>query len=297
MKKKYLLPVSSVIFILITVVNIVKIDNDSIRSHLAFTMTQYERDIYKDTSVLINTRRFNIDKVNYNNFNVSISVCIPAVEADIITALPRLLQSIQSQTLHPLEIIVVISNCSRERCRNFKTIVTSWFVASKINIYCKKQLQLQSLSREEAASYARGSVVSFIDADDMMYPNRLEVISILFRSYRPLMVLHGFSNSRIPPYDTQWKTAPIISGESLYDIAKSTEVRRVYLLASVVHSHMSVLRGTLNMVKFRKEKKFYRSEDALFIRDFISFFCKRNTTAIFIDTPLSWYVPRLTQVT
>ena len=131
-----------------------------------------------------------------------------------------------------------------------------------------------------------------MDSDDAMYPNRIEVISALYRQYNPLMVLHAFSKSSTPPTKNKWKTAPVMHGEALYKLAKDSEGKRKWLLANIIHSHLSVKRKTLPYVKFRTGKEFYRAEDSYFVRDFLYFFGRQNNTALYIDTALSWYVPR-----
>ena len=64
------------------------------------------------------------------------------------------------------------------------------------------------------------------------------------------------------------------------------------LIAEIMHSQVSVLQDVCYSVKFGTERKFYRTEDAWFVRDAISLFGRKINTAIFINTPLSCHVPR-----
>lgn len=224
--------------------------------------------------------------------NMYVSVCIPAIPSDVDVSLPRLIQSINMQTFLPLEVIIVISNTSQTECAIFNNRLRLMLYASVLRMFCVSKLQYQSLSRQNASTFAEGSVISFIDADDIMFPNRLEVIVSLFLKHDTYMVLHSFTHDMHHKTYSIWTRVDIRDGNELYDIARSTIDKHAWLISEIMHSQVSVLRNVCYSVKFRTEREFYRSEDAWFVRDVISLFGRKKNTAIFINTPLSWHVPR-----
>jgi hypothetical protein len=166
------------------------------------------------------------------------------------------------------------------------------FYASVLRMFCVSTLQYQSVSRQNASTFAEGSIISFIDADDIMFPNRLEVILSLFLKHTAYMILHGFTNDMHHKTHINWTQVDIRDGNELYDIERSTIDKHAWLIAEIMHSQVSVLRNVCYFVKFRTEREFYRTEDASSVRDVISLFGRKTNTAIFINTPLSWHVPR-----
>ena len=246
------------------------------------------------SSEFINSPVNSMNKALSNNF--SISVCIPAIAFDMKSNLPRLLQTVNIQTQIPFEVIIVMSNITENDCKPFKQRLKSVYNASVLHLHCIVKLQYQSISRQNASTFARGTVISFIDADDVMFPNRIEVISSLFRKFKSFMVLHGFSNKAKPMWNNDWQEAKLMDGIKLFDIAEQTRSHHVWLIKEMMLSQVSVFRDVCRLVKFRTDKKFYRSEDAWFVRDVISYFGRKSNTAIFINFALSWHVPRQHQI-
>lgn len=239
-------------------------------------------------------RPLNASSFDQNIFsdNLTVSVCIPAIPSDMKLSLPRLLESIQTQTHAPLEVIIVMSNVTTIDCKTFDEELKSILTSSKLLLYCLHKLQYQSLSRQNASALAQGTIISFIDADDVMYPNRIEVIVAMFLKYKPFMVLHAFSRDVIPPFNDKWKKARIFDGIELYDIAENTRSQHAWVMSQMMHSQVSVLRDVCRLVEYRTDKQFYRIEDSWFVRDVIKYFGRKNNTAIFIDTSLTRHVPR-----
>ena len=246
------------------------------------------------SSEFINSPVNSMNKALSNS--VSISVCIPAIASDMKSNLPRLLQTINIQTQIPFEVIIVMSNTKENDCNPFKQRLKSVYNASVLHLHCIVKLQYQSISRQNASTFAHGTVISFIDADDVMFPNRIEVISSLFRKFKSFMVLHGFSNKAKPIWNNDWKEARLMDGIKLFDIAKQTRPHHAWLIEEIMLSQVSVYKDVCRLVEFRTAKKFYRTEDAWFVRDVISYFGRKSNTAIFINFALSWHVPREFQI-
>jgi len=94
------------------------------------------------------------------------------------------------------------------------------------------------MSRQNVSIFAEASIISFIDADDIMCPNRLEVIVSLFLKHNAFMVLHGFTNDMHHKTHINWTQVDIRDGNELYDIARSTIDKHAWLIEEIMHSQV-----------------------------------------------------------
>jgi hypothetical protein len=60
--------------------------------------------------------------------------------------------------------------------------------------------------------------------------------------------------------------ARLMDGIKLFDIAEQTRSHHAWLIEEMMLSQVSVFRDVCRLVEFRTDKKFYRSEDAWFVR-------------------------------
>jgi glycosyltransferase involved in cell wall biosynthesis len=146
---------------------------------------------------------------------LTISVCIPCIQEHIYL-LKRCVKSIYMQTLLPMEVVISISNITEtchftENCNFTKTnnifINTSQYVESLIGVYRDKlniiilytsEKKYAGENRNIAIKNSTGDIISFIDADDVMYSNRLNIIETLFRvCTQCICVLHHFSENAL----------------------------------------------------------------------------------------------------
>jgi len=286
-----------------------KIDENRLKMYLS-ELRRFEYEIialsnaFKSCQFGITLRKYQNKRKQYSNLyayatragsllqNMFVSVWIPAIPSDMDVSLPRLLQSINMQTFLTLEVIIVISNTSQKECAIINNRLRLMFYASVLRMFCVSKLQYQSVSRHNALTFVEGSIISFIDADDITFLNRLGIIVFVFLKYNTYMVLHGFINDMHHKTHINWTQVDIRDGNELYDIASSTVDKHAWLIEDIMHSQVSVLRNVCYSVKFRTEREFYRTEDAWFVRDVISLFGRKTNTAIFINTSLSCHVPR-----
>ena len=127
----------------------------------------------------------------------SVSVCIPCIPSHI-EYLHDCLFSIVQQTVLPEEIIIVTSEA---------TDIVKESVFSQINCFegilpitCEffTEKQFAGTNRNAAIKLACSDIIALIDADDMMYPERIEIIKSVFKQY-PFAVglLHYFTENSI----------------------------------------------------------------------------------------------------
>ena len=134
----------------------------------------------------------NFDK----NEKIIIDVCIPAIKENLFYDLPNLLISIKIQTLQPRSIHIYLSDVSDMTCRDSQKKLQQ-IVNVPLNIYCANKKRRQGIARNMLArmvhkTYAKQHVLTFIDADDKMHKRRIEIISYIFETYNPKMMLNSY---------------------------------------------------------------------------------------------------------
>lgn len=101
----------------------------------------------------------------------SISVIIPAYNAE--KTIRRALNSVENQTMHPKEVIV-IDDCSSDQTNK---IIREYMSESKLNIRHEIQAANAGAGSARNAGWlvASEKYVAFLDADDMWHPKKLEI--------------------------------------------------------------------------------------------------------------------------
>ena len=129
--------------------------------------------------------------------SLKISVCIPCL-SNHIYLLDRCIKSIYKQILHPYEVIVSVS--SVENIEETKT-----YVENKIGKYRDRlniiiiyttEKKYAGENRNIAIAHSTGDIITFMDADDEMYSNRLWVLFRTFSETPCLGLLHHFTENK-----------------------------------------------------------------------------------------------------
>jgi hypothetical protein len=206
-----------------------------------------------------------------------------------------LLTSIEGQTEVPDEVVIVISGTKDQHCDVIQRSLKAFCDQVALKVLCVAELQVTPVSRNQAVAAAQGDILSFIDSDDFMFKERIEVTKKLFAAHQPRMLLHGFSASMSEP-PSMLAALPDIQGRlydgnALFDAAKETEKKHLWLTvagaSAVMHSMVSV--DSKSFVKFRPDKS--AIEDSWFVREMIATYGRDNRTGLFLDAPLGWYMP------
>lgn len=224
------------------------------------------------------------------NKNNKISVVVPCIPRDV-KHLDRLMNSIKNQTYKPHEIVIAMSGQSDIESEKLKQLLINKHQLpikfSNVNIK-----QYASENRNRGAKNCSGNIISFMDADDVMYPDKLLYVNKTFNNHHPKIFIHGYSKG----YNKFQKNDinPItFLGSQLYDIAEKQ--RTLGLDKKMHHGHTSIVSSVINDIKFREGEKYKRGQDCWFIRDVIKYYGRNDNTAVFIDIPLSQYVPAFNQ--
>lgn len=133
---------------------------------------------------------------------LTLSVCIPCIQEHIYL-LDRCVESIYTQSLLPDEVVISISSVDNMNTQPAVENLIGRF-RDKLNIivYYTSAQHFAGENRNKAVIHSTGDIISFIDADDIMYSNRLNIILTLFRVY-PLCIgiLHLFTENVL--HDTE----------------------------------------------------------------------------------------------
>jgi len=205
----------------------------------------------------------------------TLTVVIPCYKPHI-PYLRECLDSIETQTVKPNQVIVVCSSTLPEDIPNeYKQYTFS------CKFIVREDYRNQAQNRNEGSLYAKTEFVSFFDADDVMHPQRIE--TILSHISQTDILLHAYKTD-----NTTFQ--PISSVQAYYNqlIQSPTgcAVLNLNWNSLIHHSQVTVRKNVFDKIKFREEEVFKRREDSLLCGDILALPGIRN---VYIQEPLSWY--------
>ena len=219
---------------------------------------------------------------------MKIGVAIPCYYGHI-QRLSDLLDSIEKQTILPDKVVVSSSSTSELKCDKIYS-----FPLEVIITECK---QNASKNRNVAASKLLDmDYITFIDADDIMHPQRIEFLLKGFQIYDSDIILHNYFES---------STGTI---EDFLGIFKEINIRTHTLIQGLTscithindysdrvdkihHSQVTVKRKIFQAVWFPEEREFETKEDCIFC---YRVFSLPNIKHAYIKNELSYYNPSST---
>lgn len=216
---------------------------------------------------------------------MKIGVAIPCYNGHI-NALFDLLDSIQNQTVLPNQVIVSSSSTT-----DFKINKEYSFPLEIIITEDKKNA---AQNRNIAASYLSDmDYVTFIDADDIMHPQRIEVLLKVIDACNSDIILHNFYSEtelnnnlifeKIEKLNIRtYSLIPSWSGCITHINGYSDKIDRIH------HSQVTVKKEIFDQVKFPEELEFNRKEDSIFCH---RVFRLHNIKNAYIKNKLSYYKP------
>ena len=263
---------------------------------------------------------------------LTLTTCVPALFRDLEINLPALLGSIAAQTALANEVIIVMSDVPSNYhvedvpdeivgARNINGV--GGLICQKIYGQLSKSLSAQNdeyrspvlrlvcigerltagRARNVAGTLAGGSILSFVDSDDIEYPERNQFVLNVFECHENLrLFLHSCQRGKIAKGSLDPVTGiqqhylhtcsnedidgvEIVRGVELYDDLQKTH-QRLWIREDIAHGHLVVNRSVLQHVHF---SSIFHGEDSLMIRDILYLYGRNNETAIFINLPLTSY--------
>jgi glycosyltransferase involved in cell wall biosynthesis len=209
-----------------------------------------------------------------------------------IPHLKRLFASIEAQTRKPDMVIV---SCSSTEPHEMPYSPESY--SFPLSIYTHSEKKNCAQNRNYAASMMTTDIVSFMDADDIMHPQRMEIILDSFIKYDICIFMHNTYDYEKTPFAAQQPVlfSPISSYQftinRLYrSPTGSAEMNHEIQGASgfVTCGHVSVLRSVLHDILFRETVDYHGRDDTIFASDVIITYPNRN---IYCYEKLSAYYP------
>lgn len=214
---------------------------------------------------------------------MKIGVAIPCYYGHI-QRLYDLLDSIEKQTIIPDKVVVSSSSTSE-----FKSNKIYNFPLEVIVTEDKKNA---AKNRNIAASKLNDmDYITFIDADDVMHPQRIELILKGFQLHDSDIILHNYIESSK------------CTIENFFESNKEINIRTHTLIQSrsgcithisgyndrldkIHHSQVTIKKNVFELVKFPEEEEFNRKEDSVFC---YRVFSLPNIKHAYIQNELSYY--------
>jgi len=227
---------------------------------------------------------------------MKIGVAIPAYYGHI-QQLFHLLDSIQNQTIIPDKVVVSCSSTNEsdfiEHYEKIKNYTFSLYIITNEEKKCAAQNR-----NIAAAQLSEMDYITFIDADDIMHPQRIEILLGVFLQHDSDIILHNFSEytnhdnmilKKIQAHDI------IVKPNSLEQCYSGCIKHKEYsdTSGSIHHGHVSIKQMIFNIVQFPEEPEFYRKEDCVFC---YRVFNLPNIKNSYISNGLSYYKPSNTQI-
>lgn len=206
----------------------------------------------------------------------SLGVVIPC-HKPYIPYLRECLDSIESQTVKPSEVVVVCSSSSSSDIPNdYKT-----GYSFPLKIITRETSHNSAENRNYGSDMLNTDAITFFDADDIMHPQRIE---ILFEALKDSdVVLHSYMDS--PMFERI--EAPRIRRNELARGPTGCVVYTPDYSARIHHGHVTLRKGVLDFVRFPENwSKYTRKEDSLFCGVVVSM---RHLCNAYIADSLSWY--------
>jgi glycosyltransferase involved in cell wall biosynthesis len=217
----------------------------------------------------------------------TLGVAIPCYHGHI-SILKNLLDSIQKQTRKPDMVVISCSGATdsdipytQEQYSFSLRIITN---PNKLNAAQNRNIAATALYRLNT------DIISFVDADDQIHFQRLEIIEKAFIENNIVLLLHNF----IIGYDmndTQYdkivfdinKIGIQADGNGTVHITKPS--------SNIANGHCTIDKNVLKTIKWREGPEYHGREDSIFTSDIIKTFPNRNAYCPHI---LSKYIPSCT---
>jgi glycosyltransferase involved in cell wall biosynthesis len=143
-------------------------------------------------TIIIVSIKKNLKEALTNEPEVIVTIAIPC-GADDVSKLDSLAHSISQQTKKPNQIVIAISGTEdpsepiQEQISKITGIPTLVLTTS--------EKHFAGPNRNRAAEKSIGDYILFMDADDLMHPQYVEVICDIFQKYDPIAIVHEYERS------------------------------------------------------------------------------------------------------
>jgi len=212
-----------------------------------------------------------------SSYTVGVAICCYHGH---ISALSALFRSIEAQTRRPDQVVVSCSSTSPE---NIPYDMGSYSFSLQI-VTCREKKNAAQ-NRNTAASYLHTDIVTFFDADDLMHPQRIDVIYHGFSTYDALFMVHSFQKS---PVFASYPTYPFYVNYLAVCPYGSVMVAGHPHDRPIANGHCSVMRWVLRNVMYSESAEDQGREDTVFSAQMIQ---RYPNHTLYCPNALSCYLP------
>ncbi|CAM9351589.1 unnamed protein product [Chrysoparadoxa australica] len=232
----------------------------------------------------------------------TITLCIPCTPS-YRRRLPYLMASVEAQTRPPDEVVVAITQTTADAGRELERQLQDLTTRTTVRVLATLEQQRAGPNRNRCVAGSAGDVVSFMDPDDMMHPQRLELLEVVLGGglealpgVKPQMVLTSFARKagempdRIEASDVQ-----VLAGEDFYDVSHQNyagKADHIVLPASmglpkIAHGHLTARRELFDVVQFGTKQ---RGQDSVFVMEANEELRRLGGTVVFFAAPLHMWL-------
>ena len=243
----------------------------------------------------------------------TVALVFAAIAKDVDRYFPALFRAVARQTVPLDELATVVSGVGSTGCDAIRRKAQGQLRAAHVcegrdaaelpslRLLCVAALQDQATSRQQATGLVKSAIISYVDADDQPFAVRNEVVRSMFATYRPRMFLHSWTME--PDYEQRRDVRREINslvgigkklmfGEAVYDMVRARPPGQLWTHAKMHHAHLSVAAEVIRSVLWHPCKIIpCMGEDSIFVADIVLHYGRRRDTAVFLNAPLSHYVP------
>jgi glycosyltransferase involved in cell wall biosynthesis len=218
--------------------------------------------------------------------SLTIGVVIPCYKPHIVF-LKRLFDSIENQTKKP-DMVIVSCSSSEQSDIPYKQEDYSF----PFKIYTHKEKKLTAQNKNFGAKKISTDIISFFDADDIMHPQRLEIIYNSFIKYTTLrLLIHNFrinsTDFNYPEYDINNIN---LEFDPFYVCRWGSVQLKENSHRNIHNGHISIRNETFKEQEFSESDNTVGYEDTLYNRILINKYPSNNFIAYYTNE-LSWYYP------
>jgi hypothetical protein len=211
---------------------------------------------------------------------MKIGVAIPCYKGHI-DKLFELLDSIEKQTRVPDKVVVSCSSTDDFiNCKEYNFSLEMVITSEKKNAAQNRNIAISRLTNMD--------YITFIDADDIMHFQRIEILLKVFQEYDSDIILHNFliNNNEFKRIENiQVLNDSLIQSNTGCIIHNKNDYNNIY---HIHHSQSTIKRYISDKITFPEETEFNRKEDSIFCH---RVFGLENIKHSYIINELSCYHP------
>jgi glycosyltransferase involved in cell wall biosynthesis len=192
----------------------------------------------------------------------TIGLAVPCYKGHI-TLLKRLFDSIEKQLRKP-DMVVVSCSSSSDEDIPYKSSDYSF----PFKIYTHRERRNAAQNRNFAADNLDTDIVSFMDADDIMHPQRVQVVEKAFKK-NIVMLVHNFVYGDKDEFKFYHHILFNIGTLVITSIGWSVTHLDSNNKYGIANGHITVLKSIMKNIRYRETSDYTGREDSVFTSDIV----------------------------